>query len=626
MRRICRCVVALVVMCAGFVALSVAAGAVTSTTGVHDWSDPTAWRSGRIPRPGDSVEIASGASITLDQDATVSGVTVDADAALTFDTSRSVTLGSTANVIVYGGLTMIPSDASVTHRLDFLNVDDSLFVGGGMDPIASDVGLWVMGDGVLNLQGTAKTSWTNLTGSGRRLATSLRLVDAAGWRVGDQIFVAPTQPPSAGTVSYRGFDDATVTAVNGNVVGIDPPLALDHPAVDNKWTAEVANLTRNIKIDGTSGHYSHVFIRSTQPQTVKNVELDYMGVPQTSTPSGVLGRYALHFHMAGNGSVGSVVDGVVVAHSGTHAFVPHGSNGIDFENTIAYDAGDDAYWWDSNPSRTDTSSSSEYVTINRALAAEVTGGGIDASGFCVCVNSVPMSDTLSNSVAVGINSGIDGAGFRWSNNRGFGVWKFDRDLAHNNKNHGIFTWTNDARQHPITNFTAYYTKNGIGAGSYQNSYQYTNIMLYGISRYAVALGASAKPGGVTFTNVRIDGAGVVGTVGFFACCHQIDGTANPTVISNATVVNTYWPSLWSVDPHDGDYIKVVDSNLGAEGSQHCPDGSLGCGPYYLDSGAQPSNSIEVQNATDGHFRLTPTRADPAATFESAWNAWKLPLP
>src|SRR5262249_61497556 len=138
---------------------------------------------------------------------------------------------------------------------------------------------------------------------------------------------------------------------------------------------------RNLKIEGASGRYSHVFIRSTQPQIVKNVEVDYMGVPQKSTPTGVLGRYALHFHMAGDGSVGSVVDGVVVAHSGTHAFVPHGSNGIDIENTIAYDVGDDAYWWDSN-TRTDTTNASDGVTINQALAAKVTGGGIGASGFC----------------------------------------------------------------------------------------------------------------------------------------------------------------------------------------------------------------------------------------------------
>jgi len=350
-----------------------------------------------------------------------------------------------------------------------------------------------------------------------------------------------------------------------------------------------------------------------------------MGVPENSTPNGVLGRYGLHFHMAGNGSVGSIVDGVVVAHSGSHAFVPHGSNGVDIENTIAYDVGDDAYWWDSNTSRTDTSNSSDDVTINRALAAKVTGGGPGASGFCLCVNNVDLSDTLSNSVAVGVNSGAAGAGFRWSNNFGFGDWNFDHNLAHNIKTEGIFSWANNHQQ-TITNFTAYYNRNGITQGAYKNAYHYANIKLYANSKYGVYLGATAQSGGLSFANVQIDGAGVTGSMGFFACCHQIAGTAYATVISNSTVTNTYYPSVWSVDPHDGEYIKVVNSVLGGEGSQHCPSGSLGCGPYYFGNGTEPSSSIEVQNATDGHFDLTPIRTDAHAKFVPAWNAWKVTLP
>jgi hypothetical protein len=626
MHRIAKCVVALIVMCTGLVvALGSPAGAARSISGSHDWSDPAAWQGGRVPASGAAVEIASGSSITLDQNVTVAGLTVDVRASLVFDATLSVSLASTANVIVYGGLTMIPSDASLTHRLDFVNVNDSQFVGGGLNPVASDVGLWVMGDGVLNLRGAAKTSWTNLVGSALASATSIRVADATGWRAGDQIFIAPTQPPSSGAVSYTGFDNSSLNGVNGNVLSLQKPLTFDHPQVNNTWTAEVGNLTRNVTIDGTAGHYSHVFIRSTRAQTVKNVELDYMGVPQNSTPSGVLGRYALHFHMAGNGSVGSVVDGVVVAHSGTHAFVPHGSNGVDFENTVAYDVGDDAYWWDSNTTRLDTSNSSDNVTIKDALAAKVTGGGQGASGFCVCVDNVALSDTLSNSVAVGVNSGTNGAGYRWSNTFGFGSWTFDNNVAHNNKTDGLFSWANNNVQ-TVTNFTAYNNRNGIVQGAYKNAYHYANVRLYGNSTYGVYLGATARSGGLTFADVQINGAGATGSVGFFACCHQLAGTAYATVISNSTVTNTYYPSVWSVDPHDGDYIKVMDSNLGATGSQHCPDGSLDCGPYYFGNGTEPTSSIEVQNATDGHFVLTPTRSDPKAKFETEWNAWKVVLP
>lgn len=59
------------------------------------------------------------------------------------------------------------------------------------------------------------------------------------------------------------------------------------------------NLTCNVRIEGTEGHRAHVFIHSSQPQSIRYAQLRYMGPRQADGgyTSLVLGRYGLHFHM-----------------------------------------------------------------------------------------------------------------------------------------------------------------------------------------------------------------------------------------------------------------------------------------------------------------------------------------
>ncbi|MEX1126049.1 MAG: hypothetical protein WEE53_10355, partial [Acidimicrobiia bacterium] len=77
------------------------------------------------------------------------GFTIPADELWVFDPEVDTTVTVSANVVVLGELVMQPASEDVEHALIFEGVDESAFVGGGMDPLASDVGLWVMGDGQL---------------------------------------------------------------------------------------------------------------------------------------------------------------------------------------------------------------------------------------------------------------------------------------------------------------------------------------------------------------------------------------------------------------------------------------------------------------------------------------------
>ena len=87
------------------------------------------------------------------------GFTIKAGQIIEFDPGRSTTVESSGNIIVYGTLRMRPRTDGVVHTLRFVKVKESSFVGGGMSPLRSDVGLWVMDDGRLDAVGGRKSAW-----------------------------------------------------------------------------------------------------------------------------------------------------------------------------------------------------------------------------------------------------------------------------------------------------------------------------------------------------------------------------------------------------------------------------------------------------------------------------------
>ena len=366
-----------------------------------DWSDPATWSTGQPPGASDAVTISAGTVVTYDlASARVAGVTVEQNATLAFDPDIDATLETDENVLVRGKLEMRPRPPDndgwrnsvgdwrpyFLHTLRFVGVDERAFVGGGMDPLASDVGLWVMGTGVLDIAGAQKTGWARLAGAARAGDTSIRLAAApTGWRVGDVISIVPTGHPSTGSASYAGFDMRTIGAVDRTRVVFADPLARDHPDVVDPFTgkvhtAEVLNLSRNVRIEGTgngsasfqpsANGRAHILIRSAAPQAIRFAELALLGPRKAAGDytDGVVGRYPLHFHHSRDGSRGSLVDGVVVRRSGNRAFVPHASHGITFRDTVAYDGWEEVYWWDRS-TRSDSSNQSHDILYDRAVAA-----------------------------------------------------------------------------------------------------------------------------------------------------------------------------------------------------------------------------------------------------------------
>ena len=112
-----------------------------------------------------------------------------------------------------------------------------------------DRGIMLSG-GTLNLHGDRTNTWTKLSAHGRTpAATSIQVLNAAGWRVGDEIVLASTD------FDPRQAERRTIAAISGNTITLDKKLDYMHFGkitfgVDER--GEVGLLTRNIKIQASA--------------------------------------------------------------------------------------------------------------------------------------------------------------------------------------------------------------------------------------------------------------------------------------------------------------------------------------------------------------------------------------
>ncbi len=276
------------------------------------------------------------------------------------------------------------------------------------------------------------------------------------------------------------------------------------------------NLQRDIKIFGEGDIRFEV---GSGVSTIRYVEIDLQ-------PLGELGHYPLHWHLIGDNSRGTLVEGVVIKNSTNRAFVPHGSNGITFRDTIASNIAGAAYWWDS-PGTNEfcqfrkqcTLDNSNNTIFDHALADTITNRVGDNRGFTLTAFRLGAGsgNQVFNSVARNINpSHIKNcSGFKWpsqaNQNVGGNVWLFENNKTFDDRCHGIFVWQNDSNDHIIDGFVG----PSIGHGAYGNDYDYRNVNVNRVVIHAVGWSMSDSTAGdvvsakhqrfgtVIFTNVTM---------------------------------------------------------------------------------------------------------------------------
>lgn len=422
---------------------------------------------------GTAAPVTEGGEIVFSGDVVLpEGFTVPDGEVWEFDPEVSTIVEVSANVIVEGTLVMRPASSGVTHTLRFVDVDEDRFVGGGLEVLDSDVGLWVMGAGRLDIHGAPKTAWSYEW--------------QRGWE-GDEVVATPVEAGEYDT--FRQVSSAA-DVPPANALGLSP---------------ELLNLSRNVVIEGTPEGRAHVLIRSSSPQQIRYAVFRYLGPflgdgGERTQSSDVTGRYGVHFHHSGDGSRGSVLEGVVVRDTENHAFVTHASHGVTLRETIAFNTRHAAYWWDQT-TRKNPGNESHDILYERAVAAGVAAGNGRDGGFQLGEGN---GNAVVDSVAVGItNDGSAVAGYLWKGPED-GVWRFEGNIAHNNVGSGILVWVNTATTHVIEDFTAYHNSQpGIIHGAYRNSYVYKDLTLLandqkrnnGVAIESHAIGRPSSDGG-----------------------------------------------------------------------------------------------------------------------------------
>ena len=109
-------------------------------------------------------------------------------------------------------------------------------------------GIVLMG-GTLNLHGDRTNTWTKLAKTADAGSTSIQVLNAAGWRVGDEIVLASTD------FDPRQAERRTIAAISGNTITLDKKLDFMHfgkITFDVDERGEVGMLTRNIRLQASA--------------------------------------------------------------------------------------------------------------------------------------------------------------------------------------------------------------------------------------------------------------------------------------------------------------------------------------------------------------------------------------
>lgn len=386
-------------------------------------------------------------------DLTLSDV-LQIDGTMEFDPRTSVTITTTKNVVVTGKLISRPNP-NVTHLINFVKIDESKFIGGGDTVLDSDIGLYAIGDGQLDLQGSLRDEWND----------------------------------------------------GGPIVG----------AIDSLVT-RAGNLNRNMRIEGTATGRSHIFIKSSKPQTIRYVGLRWLGPRKARTgdtvKSLVTGRYAIHFHHAGDGSRGSIIEGCIAKDCGNHTFVPHGSSGITMRGNAALNNFETAFWYDAGHKTDDLIWENNLVAnisyVERSYNQDTDSPTFGAGGFYlgfgdgnICRNNVVYKTS---------GSGGGAAAYIWPELRDdadtskdlTSTWIFTGNLAIDCPL-GIDVWQNSEHHHTVQNTTIVNCPIAILHGAYGNHYKYLRVKI--INGVIDLRAASDNTIRVRFEECEIDAGG-----------------------------------------------------------------------------------------------------------------------
>src|SRR5688500_17066005 len=348
------------------------AGASAKAT---NWSDPATWPNTKVPAAGDKVAIAKDKNVILDVNTpALGGVTIDGK--LSF--SNNADLELTTEWIMLHGELQIGTEARPHSRKTTITFTDNVK---GEDVMVGmgDRGIMISG-GTLNLHGSTTNSWTKLSATATAGATSIQVLDAKGWKVGDEIVLASTD------FDPRQAERRTIAAIRGNNITLDKKLDYMHfgkITFDVDERGEVGLLTRNIKIqaseDAAQSYFGgHIMAMPSSKMFVSGVALNRMGQHMT------LARYPIHWHLVGDAK-GQYIKNASIHDTYSRFVTVHGTNFLRVENNVTYNIVGHCFFLEDGIEH-----SNEFV---RNLAIQIT---CHPTRKCVPTNLAPNGEVSEN--------------------------------------------------------------------------------------------------------------------------------------------------------------------------------------------------------------------------------------
>lgn len=332
---------------------------VTCSAGTGPWSAAATWEGGIVPAAGSRVLIRSGHCVVYDiySDQAIRGITVAGKLSFATDKETRLDVG------------LINIQASDEYRESGFDCDmhfgdhgsgqhhPTLEVGTFEQPVdARHTALIrlvyfdamdkdscpaiVCCGGRMDFHGAPMNrTWVKLGTSTQQGDSRVKLAEAVtGWRVGDRVIITGTvrqhKPSKTFLPSVRDSsqtEERLIVAIEGDMLTLNKPLDFDHRG-SGEYQAEVANLSRNVTVESADPAIArgHTMYHVDSRGSISYAEFRHLG------KEGVLGRYSLHFHLAGDSMRGSSVIGASIWDSGNRWLTIHGTNYLVVRDCVGY--------------------------------------------------------------------------------------------------------------------------------------------------------------------------------------------------------------------------------------------------------------------------------------------------
>lgn len=384
--------------------------AAITTTGSGNWSSTVAdtpWPSGTVPGDGDTVTIANGHTVTLDQNLTIGADTTTAAIAIASGGKLQYLAAAAAAYTLTS-----KGDISVTGTLEFGTTGSPIGATRGVTiifdsatAVDGEFGLLANNGSTVTIQGDSKTVADTLAADAAANATSLTTTTSTGWKDNDEIVIASTTRTATQTEKGALNGNATGTGLTvDGFAGTGGGVANAHSGT-SPTKAEVINLTRNMKIRGESDGMAYFSIATTATVDVDYVEFRYLGENAT-TKRGI--EIAT---TSGSASINgcSLYD---CEDYGTY-IIGATSNNITYTNNVHYNL--------------DNTSGNQSFRMEATSNSSITISGNYWLG-CLCSNNtrvIYMQDgggTFTNNVVAGSGTGTDSRAIETDISDVFGTW------------------------------------------------------------------------------------------------------------------------------------------------------------------------------------------------------------